>query len=249
MAVPHGDRPDQQAQDASAPATADHLVGMSFDKPTRADEVLLSIVHLSQEGEIALADAVVVVKDDGGRVHVRQTTDPGPVQGGLSGSIWGMFVGLLFGGPLIGGLVGAGAGALMTKLVDVGLDDGWVKQVGKWLDPGTSALLLLVTDGLSPTVVQELGRFEGRVLYCTFPEAVRRELVRVLDDAQGAAADPAGSPGWAPIEPAPSDVQQSHAEQTTAAERTPEAEQTSDAPHDGVPTQPAAPTERPGPTG
>lgn len=243
MAVPHGDRPDQQAQDASAHATADHLVGMSFDKPTRADEVLLSIVHLSQEGEIALADAVVVVKDDGGRVHVRQTTDPGPVQGGLSGSIWGMFVGLLFGGPLIGGLVGAGAGALMTKLVDVGLDDGWVKQVGKWLDPGTSALLLLVTDGLSPTVVQELGRFEGRVLYCTFPEAVRRELVRVLDDAQGAAADPDGAPGWAPVEPAPSDAEHAVEEEPSGAE------QTSDAGHDGTPAEPAVPTERPGPTG
>lgn len=163
-----------------AAVETDHIVGMSFDKVRRADEALLSVMHLVQEGELSLADAVVVTKDDGGKVRVRQTSDPSPVQGGLSGSLWGMFAGLLFGDPLIGGLVGAAGGALISKLIDVGLDDGWVRQVGDWLDPGTSALLLLVADGLSPTVIRELGRFPGDVLYCTFPDNVRSELERSL---------------------------------------------------------------------
>lgn len=165
-------------------ADADHIIGVSFAKVTRAEEVLLALVHLQQEGEIALSDAVVVVKDDAGKVHIRQTIDPTPGRSALTGSIWGMLVGMLFGGPvfLAAAAVGAGGGALMAKLIDLGLDDGWVKDVGKWLDPGTSALLVLVAAGVRPAVLRELGRYEGDVLYCTFPDAVRHELERALGD-------------------------------------------------------------------
>ncbi len=161
---------------------SDHIIGMSFDKASRADEVLLALVHLQQEGEIALSDAVVVAKDQNGKIHIRQTVDPTPGQSALTGSIWGMLAGMLFGGPvfLAAAAVGAGGGALMAKLIDLGLDDKWVKEVGKWLDPGTSALLLLVAADVRPSVVKELGRYEGKVLYCTFPEAVRHELERAL---------------------------------------------------------------------
>ena len=157
------------------------LVGVSFDKVTRADEVLLALVHLQQAGELQLADAVVVAKTDDGRVHVRQTVDVTAGRAALSGSMWGLLVGVIFGGPLVGLAVGAASGALAGRLIDLGLDDKWVRQVGGWLDPGTSALLVLVRDPVGPSVLRELGRYEGTVLYCTFPDAVRAELQRVLD--------------------------------------------------------------------
>ena len=166
------------------PAGVDHIIGVSFDKVTRAEEVLLALVHLQQEGEIAMSDAVVVIKDDDGRVRIQQTIDPTPGRSALTGSIWGMLVGLLFGGPvfLAAAAAGAGGGALLAKLVDLGLDDDWVKDVGHWLDPGTSALLVLVAADVRPAVLAELGRYEGDVLYCTFPDAVRHELERALSD-------------------------------------------------------------------
>lgn len=179
----------------------DHIIGMSFDKTSRAEEVLLSLVHLAREGELTLTDAVVVYKDDHEHVHVRQTVDTTPKQGALSGSLWGLLVGTIFAGP-VGALIGAGAGAasggLLGKLVDVGLDDGWVKEVGEWIDPGSSALLVLVSHDVHPVVLRELSRFEGRVLYCTFPEAVRRELEAALGHAAGARADK-GDPSSAVI--------------------------------------------------
>ncbi|CAN5913275.1 hypothetical protein BH23ACT2_BH23ACT2_10480 [soil metagenome] len=180
---------------ADAPAVdADHIIGMSFDKASRADEVLLNLSHLAREGEIGLADAVVVRKTDDDKVHVRQTVDATPKQGALSGTLWGLLAGTIFGGPVVG-IVGAGIGAasggLLAKLIDVGLDDGWVRQVGEWLDPGTSAVLVLVSDQVRPVVLRELSRFEGQVLYCTFPDTVRRELERAL----GQARDPSTTPG------------------------------------------------------
>jgi uncharacterized membrane protein len=179
---------DASQPDAAAPGqvaeSTEQIVGMSFDKVTRAEEVLLALSHLQQEGEIAITDAVVVAKMEDGRVHVRQTTDPTPGRAAIGGSFWGLLVGAIIGGPVLflGAAVGAGGAALAAKLIDLGLDDRWIKEVGNWLDPGTSALLLLVGDDMRPTVVRELSRFEGRVLYCTFPEAVRRELQRALDD-------------------------------------------------------------------
>lgn len=170
---------------------ADHIIGMSFDKTSRAEEVLLNLAHLAREGEITLTDAVVVYKDDRERVHVRQTVDTTPKQGALSGGLWGLLVGSLFGpaGFLIGAGAGAASGGLMGKLVDVGLDDDWVKEVGEWIDPGSSALLVLVSHDVRPVVVRELSRFEGRVIYCTFPDAVRRELERALGQSTGDRAD------------------------------------------------------------
>lgn len=185
---PAVDAQPQAVTDAAAvqaPGTdVDHIIGMSFDRTTRAEEVLLALVHLQQAGEFAMSDAVVVWKDDDGKVRIRQTVDPTPGRSALTGSIWGMLVGVLFAPPvfLAAAAAGAGGGALMAKLVDLGLDDTWVKQVGQWLDPGTSALLLLVTDQVRPTVLAELGRYEGEVLYCTFPDAVRVELERALGD-------------------------------------------------------------------
>ena len=175
---------DAVAAEVAVPADGDvdHIIGVSFDKTTRAEEVLLALVHLQQEGEIALSDAVVVIKDPEGKVRIHQTIDPTPGRSALTGSIWGMLVGLLFGGPvfLAAAAVGAGGGALMAKLIDLGLDDNWVKDVGRWLDPGTSALLILVAADVRPAVLAELGRYEGEVLYCTFPGAVRDELERAL---------------------------------------------------------------------
>jgi uncharacterized membrane protein len=170
--------------EAETTTAGSHIVGMAFDKTTRAEEVLLALVHLQQEGEIVLSDAVVVWKDDQEKVHIRQTVDSTPAQGAMTGSIWGMLAGLLFATPvfLAAAAVGAGGGALLAKLIDLGLDDKWVKEVGQWLDPGTSALLLLVEADVRPAVLRELGRYEGRVLYCTFPDAVRLELERALSE-------------------------------------------------------------------
>jgi uncharacterized membrane protein len=154
-----------------------HVLAVVFEKATRADEALLTLVHLGQEGAIEIADAVVVAKTADGRTQVRQTVDPTPGRAAMGGAWLGTLVGLLFGGPLGGAVAGAAGAALYAKLVDIGLDDGWVKQMAEWLDPGTSALLLLLNDdGVRSEVIKELQRFDGQLVTTTFPDSVRRVL-------------------------------------------------------------------------
>jgi len=52
-----------------------------------------------------------------------------------------MLFGLLFFVPLLGMAVGAAAGAITGSLVDVGIDDDFIKSLRKEIQPGTSAFV------------------------------------------------------------------------------------------------------------
>src|SRR5688500_1144404 len=106
-------------------------------------------------------DAVIVAKDSEGRSRTIETVDVTPAKGALAGTWWGLLGSLLVGGPA--GIAiwvgGAAAGALYGKLIDRGLEDGWVRQMADWIDPDSSALLLLVEEGFDREVLEELRRF------------------------------------------------------------------------------------------
>jgi uncharacterized membrane protein len=175
------DRPS--TTDADAPP-GQEILAVVLDKPSRASELLLTLANLRSEGKIALHDAVIVAKDDDGRTRIVETVDVTPLRGALAGTWWGMLGGLLIGGPvfLAAAIGGAAAGALYGKLVDRGLEDQWVKDMADWIDPGTSALLLLVDAGIDPAVLEELRRFEGigRVAGTTLPDGVKAEIEAAL---------------------------------------------------------------------
>ena len=163
------------------------ILAIVLDKPTRAEQVLLALAHLQGEGRVQMHDAVIVAKDTEGKSRVVETIDVTPAKGALAGSWWGLLGGLLVGGPIaIAGIVGgAAAGALYGKLVDRGLEDDWVQSMADWIDPDSSALLLLVESGFSPEVVEELKRFEGtgEVAYTTLPEGTKAEIESALSGA------------------------------------------------------------------
>ena len=170
--------------DSTDQPSGQEILAIVLDKPSRASELLLSMANLASEGKLAMHDAVTVAKDDDGRTRIVETVDVTPAKGALSGTWWGMLAGLLIGGPVFLGAAigGAAAGALYGKLVDKGLADQWVKDMARWIDPGTSALLLLVDVGLDPSVIDELSRFEGiaRVALTTLPEGTKAEVEAAL---------------------------------------------------------------------
>lgn len=171
------------ARDTDGPG-GQEILAIVLDKPTRASELLLAIANLGQEGKVKIHDAVIVAKDDHGRTSVVETVDVTPLRGAVSGTWWGMLAGLLVGGPVFLGAAigGAAAGALYGKLVDKGLEDSWVKGMAAWIDPSTSALLLLVDSGFDHAVIEELKRFEGigRVAVTTLPEGTKSEVEAAL---------------------------------------------------------------------
>jgi uncharacterized membrane protein len=159
-------------------AGEEHLVCIAFDKPNRATEVLVNLMHLQQEGALRLGDAVILAKDENGRAQIVQTIDVTPGKGALMGTWWGLLAGLFVGPLAIVG--GAAAGALYGKLVDKGLADDWVKQMSDWLEAGRSALLLLVTVDDKAQLLKELSRYGGELVSTDVPEPLRHELEQAL---------------------------------------------------------------------
>jgi len=182
------DAPIDDTQDHDSGQDGQQILVVALDKPGRASELLLALSNLAGEGKIRMHDAVIVAKDDQGRSSTVQTVDVTPARGALAGAWWGMLGGLLIAGPvfLAGALGGAAAGALYGKLVDRGLDDDWIKEMAEWVEPGRSALLLLVDAGFDDAVVTELGRFEGigHVAYTTLPPDTKAEIEQALAGAE-----------------------------------------------------------------
>ena len=131
------------------------LIVIGFPKVGEAEDVRRELVTIQQEHLIALEDAVVLEHGEDGHVHLRQAINLAAA-GAVSGSFWGMLIGLLFLNPLAGLAVGAGAGAASGALSDIGINDQFLKELGETLPKGSAALALLVRDGTPDRVVERL---------------------------------------------------------------------------------------------
>lgn len=155
-------------------ATTDaDLWAFAFREAALSQEALMAALRLTAKGHLKLDDAVIVTKDDRGKVRLMQTRETTPFQAALSGSWLGLFAGLFVpGGPLIPMALGAAAGGLFAKLRDKGINDDEMRSWGERLDDGSAALFLLVEDCHQVRVLHEVGRFEATVLTSTASPAL-----------------------------------------------------------------------------
>ena len=160
------------------------LFGISFDHVLRAQEFLLALNRMSSTAQLVLLDAVVVVKDDDGRVHVRETVDPQPGGTALTGAMWTGLLGLFLGGPvgwLAGMGIGAGAGALVAKVVDMGIPDEWVEWFKNAVQPHTATVVALAADIDLDALYGEAARFSGaRLVHTTLRPGASAHLAAAL---------------------------------------------------------------------
>jgi len=153
--------PPTTAAEAARPSS---LAAFSFSDELRAVEFMTAVTRLGRDGKLKLRDAVFVVKNPEGKTYVRETTDIQAGQAAIGTAMWSGLFGLLLGGPvglLVAGGIGAGAGALTAKLVDVGVTDEFVAQLREMVQPGTTTLAVLADDVDTAAVLEEVRRFEG----------------------------------------------------------------------------------------
>ncbi|CAM5325618.1 hypothetical protein AFEL58S_00848 [Afipia felis] len=166
------------------------LVVIVYPTEAKAEEVRARLLSLQKEYLIKLGDAVIATRDDAGKVKLNQLMNT-TAAGAMSGSFWGMLIGVLFLNPLVGLAIGAASGALGGALTDFGINDAFMKDLSTSLQPGNAALFVLVQSMTGDKVLKEIEGFGGRVLKTSLDESkeqiLRDALQRASAEAEKAA--------------------------------------------------------------
>src|SRR3954470_17441632 len=160
------------------------LIAIGYPDETTALQAEEEAQRLAEELIIQPDAIAAIVHTKDGKFKV--TTSHHMVGAGATyGMLWGLLFGVLFFVPVFGMAVGAGLGALMGKLEKVGIDKEFQKQVRELLQPGTSALFLVVEKITPDKGVEALRKYGGTVL----KSSLSREPEPQLQDApHGSAA-------------------------------------------------------------
>ena len=166
------------------------LVVLGFDEVSKADEVLRKLQSMQKEHLIDLEDACVVIHDEHKKLHVKQAvnlTALGAASGFGTGSLIGVLAGLLVLNPLaglvVGGLAGAGMGALSGSMADYGINDQFIKELGDSLPPSSSALFLLVRSATPDKVLPEIEPYGPKVLRTSLSNEQEEKLKAAIAEA------------------------------------------------------------------
>ena len=155
-----------------------NLVVLTFDDTEQAGQAFEAIKKAQGSGHLKLDDAAVIVKQESGKVEIKNTLDTGVKWGVVGGGLLGLLLASVF-FPLAGLAIGAIAGGLIGKSLNLGVDQKFVKDVTETLKPGSSALFLIGSAEHPDVMLAVLRPFQGTIYQTTLPT----EAVEALQDA------------------------------------------------------------------
>jgi uncharacterized membrane protein len=158
------------------------LIVVGFKDEFKADEVMNELRRLQSEYLVDLEDAAVVIRNQEGKVKIKQAQEL-VAAGAIGGSYWGVLLSVLFFNPIFA-LVGAAAGALSGALSDIGIDDNFMRDLGSTIEPGTSAIFVLVRKSTPDRVLADLSKFEGKVLRTSLSKEDEAKLQAALSKGE-----------------------------------------------------------------
>jgi len=160
------------------------LTVWTFQTPSGADEALERLSPLAAQGLITVDDAAVIAWPASRRKpklrEVGSLTGPGALWGGF----WGLLLGLIFFVPLAGLAFGAAAGAVAGSLVDVGIDDVFVKQIRAEVRPGTSAVFAVSHDTMVEPMADALHDLDTHLLRSNLSDEEEAHLRAVFTEEE-----------------------------------------------------------------
>jgi uncharacterized membrane protein len=165
------------------------LIAIGYDDEETAEQAAEEVYRLAHDLVIEPEAVAVIKRDTNGKYKV--TTNHHPVAEGVTwGMFWGVLFGLLFFIPVFGLAVGGVLGALFGTIDKIGIDKTFQQEVRDMLQPGTSALFLVVNKVTPDKAVAALSRYGGRVLKTSLSEDAEQQLQEALAGA-GAPAEAA----------------------------------------------------------
>ena len=158
------------------------LIIIGYDDEDTADRVVRELLDLQRDYLIDLEDAAVIRRDKKGKLHVTTPVHHAAASGALSGLFWGTVIGLLFLFPLapVVGVAGGLMGAALGSATDLGIKDEFKQRVQDLVQPGTSAILMVVRKATPDKVLEALRPYGGTVLQTSLTREAEQQLMKAL---------------------------------------------------------------------
>jgi uncharacterized membrane protein len=156
------------------------LMAKIFDEADEAQQALASLKELQGQGTIKLRNAAVLIKDKDGQTSLKETGDVDVKGGRLFGAVTGGLIGLLGGpvGVVVGAAAGAGVGGLAAKKIDMGFSDEFLETFQERLQPGNSALIVLVEQESADDLSEAWTEEEGIIVRQALTDEMVEQLVK-----------------------------------------------------------------------
>ena len=151
------------------------LLVVAYDDVKVAERAAAELRTLADEHKLTLGDEAVVVRKPDGKVALHQLNALAAGEGVVAGGSIGVLLGLAFGIPVAGAVVGLGGGGGVS-LIDRGIRDSELRRIGGTLEPGRAAVFALVGDADWAAVRERLGPYGGDVVASDVAADVVAEL-------------------------------------------------------------------------
>jgi uncharacterized membrane protein len=165
------------------------LVAIGYPDETTADNARQTVEGLEADLVIQADQVAAISRDARGKYHVTTTHGASSAAGGaVWGGFWGLLFGLLFFIPFAGWAIGAGFGALFGHLGKNAIDQTFQQQVRDYVQPGTSALFMIIEKATPDKAIAALDQYGGTVIKTSLSDEDTAKLQDALREKQPAEA-------------------------------------------------------------
>ena len=157
------------------------LVAIGYPDQGTAERARETVAKLESELVIQADQVAAISRDMEGKYHVHTTHGGASAGAGAAwGGFWGFLFGLLFFIPFFGLALGAGMGALFGHFGEKGIDKAFQQQVRDHLQPGTSALFMVIEKATPDKAIAALKQYGGNVIKTSLSEEDTKKLQEAL---------------------------------------------------------------------
>src|SRR6201985_1600215 len=166
------------------------LVAIGYPDQGTAEQARETVQRLEADLVIQADQVAAISRDLEGKYHVH--TAHGGASAGAGawwGGFWGLLFGLLFFIPFAGLALGAGMGALFGHFGEKGIDKAFQQQVRDYVQPGTSALFLIIDKVTPDKAIAAMQQYGGTVIRTSLSDEDTKRLQDALEPSTTVGAD------------------------------------------------------------
>jgi len=158
------------------------LIVIGYPDEETAQDAWEKLVKLEHDYLVDLEDAAIIRRDQKGKLHITTPAHHAVAWGSFSGLFWGVLIGLLFLFPLapLVGVAGGIMGAALGAAENLGIKDDFKQRVQDVLQPGTSAILVILRKATYDKFVEALRPYGGTVLQTSLSHEAEQQLMKIL---------------------------------------------------------------------